>query len=134
MLCQQCKHVNKYMCTLAGYVVYLISVCMMLTIVIDTILAVFVSSCMHANLPLYRPSVLQLSPEQSPMWEPSADPFTVEVRDPEKKKKFKGMKSFTAYRVIPSVRRINDIHGCHLAVVVYALSVVWIISEIHLCP
>ena len=37
------------------------------------------------------------------MWEPSPDPFTVEVRDPEKKKKFKGMKSFTAYRVVPSV-------------------------------
>ena len=37
------------------------------------------------------------------MWEPSPEPFTVEVRDPEKKKKFKGMKSFTAYRVVPSV-------------------------------
>jgi sorting nexin-9/18/33 len=43
-----------------------------------------------------------LSPEQTPMWEPSSEPFTVEIRDPEKKKKFKGMKSFTAYRIVPS--------------------------------
>ena len=46
----------------------------------------------------------QLSPENTPMWEPNPDPFTVEVRDPEKKKKFRGMKTFTAYHVVPSVR------------------------------
>ena len=50
---------------------------------------------------------VQLSPEQTPMWEPSPEPFTVEVRDPEKKKKFKGMKSFTAYRVVPSVSEMR---------------------------
>lgn len=41
------------------------------------------------------------------MWEPSPEPFTVEVRDPERKKKFKGMKSFTAYRVVPSVSEMR---------------------------
>ena len=51
--------------------------------------------------------MLQLSPEQTPMWEPSSEPFTVEIRDPEKKKKFKGMKSFTAYRIVPSVREMR---------------------------
>ena len=37
------------------------------------------------------------------MWEPNPDPYTMEVRDPEKKSKFKGMKSFMAYSIIPSV-------------------------------
>jgi len=43
-----------------------------------------------------------LSPENTPMWEPNPDPYTVEVRDPEKKKKFRGMKTFTAYHIVPS--------------------------------
>ena len=60
------------------------------------------------------------------MWEPSSDPFTVEVRDPEKKKKFKGMKSFTAYRVIPSVRRYRYSWGA-FSVVVCVPSIAWII-------
>lgn len=38
----------------------------------------------------------------SPMWDPNPSPFSIEVRDPEKKKKFRGMKSFVAYSVIPS--------------------------------
>ena len=42
------------------------------------------------------------------MWEPSPEPFTVDVRDPEKKKKFKGMKSFTAFRIVPSVREMRE--------------------------
>ena len=47
---------------------------------------------------------LQLSrDEECPMWRPPSNPFTVEVKDPEKKKKFKGIKSFVAYQVIPSV-------------------------------
>ena len=45
-----------------------------------------------------------VTPSRAPCGSPSPDPFTVEVRDPERKKKFKGMKSFTAYRVVPSVR------------------------------
>lgn len=36
------------------------------------------------------------------MWEPCADAYSIEVKDPEKKKKFKGIKSFTAFSVIPS--------------------------------
>lgn len=37
-----------------------------------------------------------------PMWEPSPEPYLVEVRDPEKRSKFKGIKSFIAYHIIPS--------------------------------
>jgi sorting nexin-9/18/33 len=36
-----------------------------------------------------------------PMWEPNPHPYQCEVRDPEKKSKFKGIKSFIAYTVIP---------------------------------
>ncbi len=36
------------------------------------------------------------------MWEPNLDALTIEVKDPEKKKKFKGMKKFTAFNIIPS--------------------------------
>lgn len=36
------------------------------------------------------------------MWEPNPDPYLIDVKDPEKKSKFKGIKSFTAYHVIPS--------------------------------
>lgn len=43
-----------------------------------------------------------ISPEGVPMWEPNPDPYTVEVRDPEKKSKFKGIKSFMAYSIVPS--------------------------------
>lgn len=42
------------------------------------------------------------SPEDSAMWDPNTNPFSIEVTDPEKKKKFKGIKSFMAYHVIPS--------------------------------
>ena len=38
----------------------------------------------------------------SPMWEPNPEAYSIEVRDPEKKKKFKGIKSFLAYSVIPT--------------------------------
>ena len=37
------------------------------------------------------------------MWEPNPRPYQVEVRDPEKKSKFKGIKSFIAYTIIPDV-------------------------------
>lgn len=37
------------------------------------------------------------------MWEPNPDAFNVEVRNPKKQSKFKGIKSFIAYQVIPSV-------------------------------
>ncbi len=37
-----------------------------------------------------------------PIWEPSSDPFTIEIRDPERKKKYHGIKKFTAYSIIPS--------------------------------
>ena len=36
------------------------------------------------------------------MWEPNPNPYDIQVKDPEKKKKFKGIKSFLAYSVIPS--------------------------------
>jgi len=36
------------------------------------------------------------------MWEPNPDPYTIEIRDPEKKSKFKGIKKFTAYNIVPS--------------------------------
>jgi len=36
------------------------------------------------------------------MWEPNPEPYSIEVKDPEKKKKFKGLKNFLAYNVIPS--------------------------------
>ena len=36
------------------------------------------------------------------MWEPNADPYSIDIRDPEKKSKFKGIKKFTAYHIIPS--------------------------------
>ncbi len=36
------------------------------------------------------------------MWEASPDPYTIEIRDPEKKKKYHGIKKFTAYSIIPS--------------------------------
>ncbi len=36
------------------------------------------------------------------MWEPNPEAYSIEVRDPEKKKKFKGIKSFLAYSVIPT--------------------------------
>ena len=38
-----------------------------------------------------------------PMWEPPAKPYRIQVKDPEKKSEFKGMKTFTAYSVIPDV-------------------------------
>ena len=38
-----------------------------------------------------------------PMWEPPTRPYRIQVKDPEKKSKFKGMKTFTAYNVIPDV-------------------------------
>ncbi|KAL5499447.1 hypothetical protein EMCRGX_G010863 [Ephydatia muelleri] len=40
-----------------------------------------------------------LSPEGTPMWEPFSSPYTVDVANPEKKKKYYGMKKFTAYEV-----------------------------------
>ncbi|XP_064384617.1 sorting nexin-33-like [Halichondria panicea] len=43
-----------------------------------------------------------LTAEGSPIWEPSSDPFTIEIRDPERKKKYRGIKKFTAYSIIPS--------------------------------
>ena len=33
------------------------------------------------------------------MWEPFSSPYTVDVANPEKKKKYYGMKKFTAYEV-----------------------------------
>ena len=36
------------------------------------------------------------------MWEPNSEPYTVTVREPSKQKKFKGIKSFMAYQVVPS--------------------------------
>ena len=46
-----------------------------------------------------------VSDEGHLMWEPSPWPYTVEVRDPEKKSKYMGIKSFIAYSVIPSHTR-----------------------------
>lgn len=37
------------------------------------------------------------------MWEPNPEPLTVEITNPEKRKKFKGIKTFMAYHVIPTV-------------------------------
>ena len=42
---------------------------------------------------------IMLSPEGTPMWEPFSSPYTVDVANPEKKKKYYGMKKFTAYEV-----------------------------------
>ena len=59
------------------------------------------------------PSPLSTSPRPSlkysgdggwPMWEPNPNPFQCEVKDPEKKSKYRGIKSFIAYTVIPDVR------------------------------
>ena len=36
------------------------------------------------------------------MWEPNPGAHTVTVREPSKQKKFKGIKTFTAYQVVPS--------------------------------
>ena len=48
--------------------------------------------------------IMQLSTdEECPMWQPPQNPFTVMIKDPEKKKKFKGVVSYVAYQVIPSV-------------------------------
>ena len=38
----------------------------------------------------------------TPMWEPNPAAHTVMVREPSKQKKFKGIKTFTAYQVVPS--------------------------------
>lgn len=38
----------------------------------------------------------------TPMWEPNPEAHTVTVREPSKQKKFKGIKTFTAYQVVPS--------------------------------
>ena len=56
-------------------------------------------TCVDVFFPVW----LQVSEEGSPMWEPSPQPYSVEVRDPEKRSKFKGIKSFIAYHIIPSV-------------------------------
>ena len=40
-------------------------------------------------------------------WDRSPDPFTTVINAPEKKSKFKGMKSFIAYNLIPSVSHEN---------------------------
>ena len=55
-----------------------------------------------------------MSPENVPMWEPNPDPYTVEVQDPEKKKKYHGIKSFIAYSVKPSVCTVHLWHAVHL--------------------
>lgn len=36
------------------------------------------------------------------MWEPNPAAHSVTVREPSKQKKFKGIKTFTAYQVVPS--------------------------------
>jgi sorting nexin-9/18/33 len=36
------------------------------------------------------------------MWEPNPEAHTVTVREPSKQKKFKGIKTFTAYQIVPS--------------------------------
>lgn len=36
------------------------------------------------------------------MWEPNPEPYKVYVKEPSKQKKFKGIKSFTAYQVVPT--------------------------------
>lgn len=51
---------------------------------------------------MYPDLALYFDPPDTPMWEPSPSPYVIEVKDPEKKKKFKGIKSFMAYNVIPS--------------------------------
>ncbi len=38
----------------------------------------------------------------TPMWEPNPEAHTVTVREPSKQKKFKGIKTFTAYQIVPS--------------------------------
>jgi len=53
----------------------------------------------------------QYAPENEPMWEPHPNPYRIEVRDPEKKSKFKGIKTFTAYSVIPTVSVVNISQG-----------------------
>ena len=44
------------------------------------------------------------------MWEPHPNPYHIKIRGPEKKSKFKGIKTFTAYNVIPSVSVGSCIH------------------------
>ena len=41
-------------------------------------------------------------------WDRSPQPFTCVINAPEKKSKFKGMKSFIAYNIIPSVSDYNS--------------------------
>lgn len=50
----------------------------------------------HLNVPII------VSPEGTPMWEPNPEAHTVTVQEPSKQKKFKGIKTFTAYQVVPS--------------------------------
>lgn len=51
---------------------------------------------------LYTLSIILCHILGTPIWEPNPDPYVVDVKDPEKKSKFKGIKSFTAYHVVPS--------------------------------
>jgi len=37
------------------------------------------------------------------MWQPAQIPFTIRITEPEKKSKFKGMKSYISYHLQPSV-------------------------------
>ena len=37
------------------------------------------------------------------MWQPASIPFTIKITEPEKKSKFKGMKSYISYQIQPSV-------------------------------
>ena len=37
------------------------------------------------------------------MWEPHPKPYSVSVSNPQKKSKFKGIKSFIAYEIVTSV-------------------------------
>ena len=45
----------------------------------------------------------QPSEEGVPMWEPAIEPFRVEVLNPKKQSKFKGIKTFIAYEIKTSV-------------------------------
>lgn len=45
------------------------------------------------------------------MWKKNHTPFSVSVSAPEKKSKYKGIKSYVAYQIVPSVREFLFIYN-----------------------
>ncbi|XP_066923001.1 sorting nexin-18-like [Clytia hemisphaerica] len=44
------------------------------------------------------------------MWQPASIPFTIKITEPEKKSKFKGMKSYISYQIQPSHTSVSVAH------------------------